>query len=1230
MKTFVTKRKITALLLAIFMTLSLLPIAVSAASATGYATATVGSADIVVSLSGSSRFSESEEVENTANWTLVASGSQTIISVTWVSETSARVTLSSQAEKGQTFTLNALDAVFAEGTEPFASPISVTVATPAEGTAEGTAGDSNILVTLSVGRFGANSSVKTKDNWMLGGASAGSNSIASVTYDMNVSNTTATLTLTNPIAAGDVYTVTASQAVFINAFFAPFASPLEVAIINNDEGDETYACQIGEIPYLTLDEALDKVATGQTITLLQNITHTSPVEIVGKSITFALGSFDLTIDTSATNDSTALLATDGGVVNYTGAGKFSVIGNTTAAHATGTGSALTVGYAETTADHAYCVKAENNGTVTVKGTAQTKGHSCFGLWAESGGDIIMEGDVTCLDGNSTALYCTGNSSSIEMTGDIKATATNKNNDASHGVDARDGASAEVTGNISASGVCVRAYGAGAATTVTGDIFAEGINAIGALGSNGGTATIDGNISATGGMGGKAIGGTVVINGNVNSTYSGAHATNYNDTNGIVTINGTLTATAPTYAFYIKVGSDEKTAAQDNKDSDQAGYLQYTDGANKVYVKIASANVCSIGTREYATLAEALEEAVTGDTITLLQSITHTSPVEIAGKSITFALGSFDLTIDTSTEDGSTALLVTDGGKVNYTGAGKFSAIGNSTAVRADGASSALTVGYAETTGDVAYTVQATSGGTATVNGNVVAKQAGTSALWTASGGSITITGSVTCVGENSTGARSAGTGSNITVHSGITATAAGDGSTGVNANNGGTATITGDISASERGVTTFGSGSAVTVTGNVSITGTATGSADREGISAGGGTTVTVNGNVSAAGENCTGIYANGSTVTVTGDVTSENTGVVATGLNGTVTIDGELTADTTYIKVGTIPKTAADDNKDSDLAGYLQYTDGTHNVYIKNVPATSYTLTVVSGTGDGSYAAGMPVSITANPPTQGKMFDKWISSGGGSFGNATSASTFFTMPDKAVTVTATYKDLPSESYAVNVQNDGNGTASASTISATAGTEVTLTGTPGSGYRFKEWQVVSGNVTVINNKFTMPAATVTVKAIFELIPAETPEYKITKGSNQSWTKGTASGVEITCDGNLSKFSGIKVDGVLINAANYTASGSTVVTLKSAYLETLSVGHHTVEIVYNDGRIQTRLAVLAKEGATPTDPEESGKVPQMGDNGNLALLFGLLFISGGAILGISLHDKKRRSIRGKSR
>ena len=83
----------------------------------------------------------------------------------------------------------------------------------------------------------------------------------------------------------------------------------------------------------------------------------------------------------------------------------------------------------------------------------------------------------------------------------------------------------------------------------------------------------------------------------------------------------------------------------------------------------------------------------------------------------------------------------------------------------------------------------------------------------------------------------------------------------------------------------------------------------------------------------------------------------------------------------------------------------------------------------------------------------------------------------KELSITIT--NAPAAEHTVTVITDGNGTASASSTSATAGTEITLTATPNTGYHFKEWKVMSGGVTIKDDKFLMPNDNVEVKAIFE-------------------------------------------------------------------------------------------------------------------------------------------------------
>ena len=75
-----------------------------------------------------------------------------------------------------------------------------------------------------------------------------------------------------------------------------------------------------------------------------------------------------------------------------------------------------------------------------------------------------------------------------------------------------------------------------------------------------------------------------------------------------------------------------------------------------------------------------------------------------------------------------------------------------------------------------------------------------------------------------------------------------------------------------------------------------------------------------------------------------------------------------------------------------------------KKLPSVkTYKITVVNGTADkAKAAAGEIVTLTGNPPPAGKVFDKWT--GGAAFEDATSPTTTFVMPAKAVTPKALYK----------------------------------------------------------------------------------------------------------------------------------------------------------------------------------------------------------------------------------
>ena len=89
------------------------------------------------------------------------------------------------------------------------------------------------------------------------------------------------------------------------------------------------------------------------------------------------------------------------------------------------------------------------------------------------------------------------------------------------------------------------------------------------------------------------------------------------------------------------------------------------------------------------------------------------------------------------------------------------------------------------------------------------------------------------------------------------------------------------------------------------------------------------------------------------------------------------------------------------------------------------------------------------------------------------------------------------------------------------------------------------------------------------------EYTVTKGANSEWTQGGDKGIELSGSGK-GTFT-VKVDGAAVAAGKYTASadGSTV-TLKPEYLDTLAAGSHTVTLVYGDGSAKAKFTIKAKD------------------------------------------------------
>ena len=258
--------------------------------------------------------------------------------------------------------------------------------------------------------------------------------------------------------------------------------------------------------------------------------------------------------------------------------------------------------------------------------------------------------------------------------------------------------------------------------------------------------------------------------------------------------------------------------------------------------------------------------------------------------------------------------------------------------------------------------------------------------------------------------------------------------------------------------------------------------------------------------------------ITIAKAAPAEFTISVKTDGNGTASASPAKAAAGTEITLTVTPNTGYHFKEWQVISGGVtiennKFTMPSANVEVKAIfekdapPApTEFTITVkTDGNGTASASpdkavAGTEICLTATPK-EGYHFKEWQAISG----NVTIKDNKFTMPDGNVEVKAIFeKDAPPAptEYTVTVTNDGNGTASASPAKAVAGAEITLTAMPNEGYHFKEWQVISGGVSIKNNKFTMPNNNVEVKAIFEedTPPAPTKHtVTVTSGGN-----GTAS------------------------------------------------------------------------------------------------------------------------------
>ena len=100
-----------------------------------------------------------------------------------------------------------------------------------------------------------------------------------------------------------------------------------------------------------------------------------------------------------------------------------------------------------------------------------------------------------------------------------------------------------------------------------------------------------------------------------------------------------------------------------------------------------------------------------------------------------------------------------------------------------------------------------------------------------------------------------------------------------------------------------------------------------------------------------------------------------------------------------------------------------------------------------------------------------------------------FTMPAQNVTLTPVFEQIEVQTYAITVGTSEHGTATASHTSASAGTTITMTATPGQGYVLKSY-ATQPFVSVMNGQFVMPSSPITVTPIFDASSVVKTSYDI--------------------------------------------------------------------------------------------------------------------------------------------
>lgn len=252
--------------------------------------------------------------------------------------------------------------------------------------------------------------------------------------------------------------------------------------------------------------------------------------------------------------------------------------------------------------------------------------------------------------------------------------------------------------------------------------------------------------------------------------------------------------------------------------------------------------------------------------------------------------------------------------------------------------------------------------------------------------------------------------------------------------------------------------------------------------------------------------------------------------------------------------------NSGSELA--LPPVSEPHSISVVFKP-NSHLVTVVDGSGSGTYDYNSTVPITADPAPHGMHFVGW----GGNiiFADPNAVSTSFVMPNDSVLIQVMY-DYNIHTVTVN-GGMGNG-------AYTYGDTVTITADAAPrGMRFQRWD--AAGVTLANPRdettsFSMPDGDVTVTAVYRKISVPGPGYTDAGLDLQSAAfdrnpdAADNRDVTVTLSPGSYSLDDIRLRGVLLTAGkDYSVSGGSY-TFKKEFLTGLSEGDHRITFGMSGG------------------------------------------------------------------